>query len=289
LAVGRSRPYGLGALARSGLVAALIAQGCVSAERDQHTAADTAIVSTTATARASGRPPGSLRILAYNIRHGEGVDSTINLKRVARLIRELDPDVVALQEIDSAVERSYVVDQATVLGQLAGMSAVFGSFFDYGGGRYGMAILSRHPILAHENHRLPDGLEPRTALAARLRPWPDGPEITVVGVHLYATADERQAQAARIIELYGDSATPVVLAGDFNSTPDSEVLDSLRAHFTVPAKGEERFTFPAPAPEREIDFIMYRPAARFRVLSHQVVNEPLISDHRPVLLDVTIE
>lgn len=235
---------------------------------------------------APARTPGTLRILAYNIRHGEGMDSVINLKRVAELISELEPDIVALQEIDSAVERTFIVDQIAVLGEITGMHAAFGGFFDYQGGRYGMGILSRYPILAYENHRLPDGLEPRTALAARIDV--NGTELVVVGIHLYATDEERLAQAKRLIELLQGETAPVILAGDFNSTADSEVMALFARPWQIPDKGDDNLTFPSDAPDREIDYVIYRPADRFEVIGHWPVDEPLVSDHRPLILDLQL-
>ena len=110
--------------------------------------------------------PRSIRVLAYNIKHGRGNDGQVNLQRAAQVIRRLNPDIVALQEIDVDVTRSGKLDEPAELSRLTGLSHhAFGPFFDYLGGQYGMAILSRRPIKAQANHRLPDGAEPRTSLA----------------------------------------------------------------------------------------------------------------------------
>jgi endonuclease/exonuclease/phosphatase family metal-dependent hydrolase len=230
----------------------------------------------------------TLRVLAYNIKHGEGMDGAIDLERAARVIRELDPDVVALQEIDSAVERTSRVDQTARLGELTGMHSVFGAFFDYQGGRYGMALLSKFPIKSYANHWLPEGTEPRTGLAARIQLADSGQEIIVVGIHLYRTPEQRYAQAGGLVDIYRDETTPVILAGDFNSLPDSDVLALLKQYWHVPDKGADRLTYPSDVPEREIDYIMYRPADRFEVLDLRVIHEPLVSDHRPVLIDLRL-
>lgn len=231
----------------------------------------------------------TLRVLAYNIKHGEGMDGAVDLERAAAVISALDPDVVALQEVDSAVERTNRLDQATVLAEVTGMHSAFGGFFDYQGGRYGMALLSRYPLQSVENHRLPDGAEPRTALAVRIDPEEDGDEIIVVGIHLYATAEERSAQADCLLEIFRDVTTPIILAGDFNSTPDSEVMASFRLDsWFIPDKGEDHLTFPSDAPEREIDYILYRPAERFEIVRVDVIDEPLASDHRPVFMELRL-
>ena len=238
--------------------------------------------------------PDVVRILAYNVKHGLGMDGQVDLERIASVIRSLEPDIVTLQEIDSVTTRTGLEDQAARLGELTGMRALFGGFMDYRGGRYGMAMLSRYPVVEWENHRLPDGAEPRSALAARvelLRPgYGQAPQVVVVGVHLYANAAERLAQAARLVELFADEEAPVVLAGDFNSIPDSKVIRLLEdvGGWQRPAKEGQAFTFPSEIPDREIDFIMFRPGNRFVVREHRVVPETLASDHRPVLLELEL-
>ena len=99
--------------------------------------------------------PPSMRIATYNIRHGRGSDDVLDLDRTARAIAALDADIVALQEVDEKVRRSGNVDQAATLGKVLGMYHAFGSFMDYDGGRYGLAILSRWPIESFESWRLP--------------------------------------------------------------------------------------------------------------------------------------
>lgn len=238
--------------------------------------------------------PDALRILAYNVKHGLGMDGRVDLERIAAVIRSLEPDVVTLQEIDSVTTRTGLVDQAARLGELTGLRAIFGGFMDYRGGRYGMALLSRYPILEWENHRLPDGAEPRSALAARievLRPgYGRALQVVVVGVHLYATAEERLAQAERMVDLFANEAAPVILAGDFNSLPGSGVIRLLEetGEWYRPAKQGPPSTFPSDEPEREIDFILLRPRDRFAVREHRVVPETVASDHRPVMLEVEL-
>jgi endonuclease/exonuclease/phosphatase family metal-dependent hydrolase len=243
----------------------------------------------TSRATATAQPPVSLRILAYNIKHGLGMDSVIDLKRVARVINELQPDIVTLQEVDSAVERTSGVDQTTVLGELTGMHSVFGTFFDYQGGRYGMALLSKYPFISYTNHLLPKGVEHRAALAGTIRVGENGPEVIVVGIHLVWTGDERYTQAQRLTEIFRDERRPVILAGDFNSRPDSDVMALLGKSWHIPDKGDDRFTFPSDAPDREIDFIIYRPEDRFEVVEHRVIDEPVASDHRPLLLELRVK
>lgn len=227
----------------------------------------------------------TVRVLAYNVRHGAGMDDSLDLRRAAEVIVAQRPDVVLLQEIDLRTERTGGVDQARALAELSGMPYhAFGRFMDYRGGQYGMAVLSATPILDSVNHVLPDGEEPRSALAARIRPKPTTPEMVFVGIHLYRTEDERLAQARRLVEVFATEAAPVLLVGDFNSQPGGSVMELLRQYWHMPAKpADAHFTFPADEPVREIDFVLYRPAERFRLLEYRVVGERVASDHRPVL------
>ena len=232
-----------------------------------------------------GEPPSKLRVLAYNIKHGRGNDGRVDLNRTAAVIRRLKPDVVALQEVDHTVERSGKIDETARLAELTEMPHhTFGKFFDYQGGEYGMAILSRFPLSEITNLRLPDGAEPRTALVATLAtPQP----VRFASVHFYRTETERMAQAATLLEHLATSPLPCIVAGDFNSLPDSPVIE-LFSDWRNPSKGEDRFTFPSDNPNREIDYFFLRPDGHFVRPKVDVIDEPLVSDHRPLVLDVSL-
>lgn len=230
----------------------------------------------------------TVRIMAYNIRHGEGTDGRVDLDRIADVIEAQSPDVVTLQEVDRRVDRTDGEDQARRLAARLGMDHAFGPFMDYDGGEYGMAVLSAWPIVSVTNERLPDGDEPRTALKVRVRSPETGREFVVVGVHFYRTEDERLAQADRLLATLSAETAPVILAGDFNSTPDDPVIERFADDWNVLSKGRDRLTFPSTDPVREIDYMMVRPARRFYLLEHDVLDEPLASDHRPLVADLVI-
>jgi len=233
--------------------------------------------------------PTVLRLLAYNIHHGEGTDQKLDLERIAAVITDLKPDLVALQEVDKIVQRTGRVDQAETLEKLTGMKSAFGKFMDYQGGEYGMALLSKHPIKSVTNHRLPSGAEPRSALAATVLLGESKQELVFVSIHLYRTEQERYAQAAKLVEIYKDHTSPVILAGDFNSRPNSKPLNLFAKSWHIPDKGKDRLTFSAMRPFQEIDYIMLRPKERFEVVESRVIDVPVVSDHRPVLLVVRLK
>ncbi len=227
-----------------------------------------------------------VRILAYNIKHGRGNDGAVDLARTAEVIRRLNPDVVALQEVDNRCKRSGSVDEAKRLSELTGLPHhEFGKFFDYQGGEYGMAILSRYPLTDVTNLRLPAGAEPRTSLVATVNaPQP----FRLADVHFYRTEQERKAQAETLLKFLDPKPDlPCVIAGDYNSLPDSPVLN-LFADWNIPNKGDDHFTFSSDNPNREIDFIMFRPDSKLVAHEIDVIEEPVASDHRPLALDVSL-
>ena len=226
----------------------------------------------------------TLRVAAYNVRHGSGMDDRIDLERIADVLRPLDADVITLQEIDQGVERTGRVDQALRLGELLGMEAHFGAFMPYQGGEYGMAVLSRIPVAQIENHRLPDGDEPRTALELVVEVGENRELVSVVGIHLYRTLEERRAQAIALSAALESRAHPVVLAGDFNSYRGDLAYEALEgAGWDVVDKSGSVDTFPSDAPDREIDYVMLRSDSGIEVVEHRVIDERVASDHRPLL------
>jgi endonuclease/exonuclease/phosphatase family metal-dependent hydrolase len=228
-----------------------------------------------------------IRVLSYNIKHGEGVDGKVDLSRAARIIKSVSPDLVALQEVDSGTKRTAQVDQPKVLGELTGMQVVFGDNIPYQGGRYGNAVLSRLPIVRTQNHRLPSFYngEQRGLFEIEVRPPGSKSSFLFFATHLdYRPQDhERVASASLINELVasrGDIAA--LLVGDLNSEPESRPMKELGQRWK-PTATKTMLTFPSPDPVKQIDYVLYYPARRWCVLETKVLDERRASDHRPVL------
>jgi endonuclease/exonuclease/phosphatase family metal-dependent hydrolase len=227
---------------------------------------------------------GALRLATYNIKHGLGMDGRIDLERTSRVLAALDVDIIAIQEIDQHASRSGNVDQASWLADKLGMHSAFGSFMDFQGGRYGLAILSRYPFENQEVWRLPDGHEPRVALAVRIRP-PGWDPVTVVGVHFDWVDDDsfRHDQATETINRLETLDTPWVVLGDFNDTLGSRTMDGFQLVGTAATrKAGSNGTFPADDPSVEIDFIVAGPIGCWELGPAEVIEETMASDHRPV-------
>ena len=124
------------------------------------------------------------------------------------------------------------------------------------------------------------------ALAVRVR-LADEREVVVVGVHLYRTEQERMAQARTMLGAL-DPDIPTVLAGDFNSRPGSPVMDLVEETFRNVDKGEDHLTFDSVTPSVEIDYVLVRPQAAFQELELSVLDEPLASDHRPLVFSARL-
>lgn len=233
-------------------------------------------------------PARSLRVVSYNIKRGLGNDGRTDLDRTATVLKKLRPDFVGLQEVDEKTRRSGGKDQTVELGRDLGMHHAFAPFMDYDGGRYGLAVLSRFPIVKTTRVKLPTGNEPRVALAAQVK-FPDGESVTFVNLHFDWAKDDkfRFAQAMKLKKFLDGLKTPYVLLGDFNDVPGSRTLKLLRRG-TVEAKkpANDRLTFSSAKPSIEIDHIFAAPPARWTIGEVTVVDEPVASDHRPVFAEL---
>ena len=229
------------------------------------------------TAVAQQPPHPQLRVLTYNIHHGEAMDGKFDYERLARLITDLNPDVVALQEVDRGTRRASRVDQPAVLEELTGMKAVFSHALVYDGGEYGEALLSRWPFDQVRPYHLPfePHQEPRVALAARIKPDNGLPEFVLVGTHLDHTNEETRLEQTQRINrvLPAEGGPPIILAGDFNARPGSRPMNELLTDRWIDAI----------APRSRIDYVLLRAGDPWRVSEVNIVDEQVVSDHLPVL------
>jgi endonuclease/exonuclease/phosphatase family metal-dependent hydrolase len=231
----------------------------------------------------------TLRVLTYNIHHGEGTDGIIDLSRQAEIVKSVQPDLVALQEVDERTERTSGVNQLQELARLTGMHAEFGKAMDYSGGGYGVAVLSRWPIVGTRNNPLPtfQDREPRTALTALVRVDAAWPLLQFTSTHLDQGRDEgnRLAQVEHLNALEVGDEAPEILAGDMNSRPDTEVMKLLERQWTNATTADPSMPLAADGrPRFRGDYILVRPTHCWRVIEATVLDDRLASDHRPVLV-----
>ena len=222
-----------------------------------------------------------LKVVCWNIHHGVGEDGRLDLERIAKVIEVEKPDLVALQEVDNQCGRSGKVDQAAELGRLLGMKPVFGKAMDFGGGGYGLAVLSKLPIKEQKVHRLPGGGEPRIGFEVKLG-HPEG-DFSFVNVHLDHQGEERQQLQAEELNRQLKEVQKVILCGDFNAAPSSKTMKVFETWDFIPKKGA-RLTQPADLPKIEIDHVLLR---GFQApMGVKVIEEAVASDHRPLVFTV---
>jgi endonuclease/exonuclease/phosphatase family metal-dependent hydrolase len=227
-----------------------------------------------------------LRVLSYNIHHAEGVDRRLDLPRIAELVKSVEPDLVALQEVDRGTSRTHRIDQPTELARLTKMGVVFGGNIRFQDGDYGNAVLSRFPIHRHQNHLLPtmDAGEQRGVLEVEVEMPHERGTLLFLATHLdHRPADRERLASVRVInELVADRTHhPAILAGDLNDVPDSETLREFGEAWT---RANEKVlpTIPVDQPIRQIDFILFQPAERWKVIEVRVLDEAVASDHRAI-------
>jgi endonuclease/exonuclease/phosphatase family metal-dependent hydrolase len=216
-----------------------------------------------------------LRVLTYNIHHGEGTDGIFDYDRLAKIMASTSADVIAIQEVDNGTQRAGGTNQAAELGKRLKMDHAFGNALYFSNGEYGEAILSRFPISSVQAHHLPfrHGQEPRTALAVTVSPGNGLPAFKFVGTHLCHQDEETRTDQTRELDgLFAKSPIPVILAGDLNAKPESAAMKVLESNW-----------MDSHSPRSKIDYILIRKTDAWEIVSTRVLDKPLASDHDPVL------
>jgi endonuclease/exonuclease/phosphatase family metal-dependent hydrolase len=232
-----------------------------------------------------------VRVLSFNILHGATTKGDFDLDRIAKVIIDANPDLVAMQEVDFKTNRAKKFDLATELGWRTKMAPIFAKAMNYDGGEYGEGVLSRYTFLKSRNVALPytPGNEPRAALEI-ITMLPSGDTIAFVGTHLDHLKDEkdRVAQAKKINEVFASNKYPTVLVGDLNAIPGSTPINILEEMWSASYdKMKPKPTFPSDGPTRKIDYVMFYPKNRWKVLETAVIQDSIASDHCAYL--VTLE
>lgn len=250
----------------------------------------------------------TIKILCYNIHYGIGMDSQKNLMRIADVINKLNPDIVGLQEVrDSSM--------TAILGELTKMKAVFGPSMEKETPNlyrllnipipksqlfYGDAILSKHPFEYIGNLSIPSASSSRyEAMCADINLssiYGENTLIRFVNTHFdyLETISSKVARkgSVEVIEKVffdGSNTPPAILTGDLNATPGSEPIKLLRKNgWVTNASDKNLLTVPPVNPKKQIDYVMVRPKQKWRIVNVKVIDEPLASDHLPILMTLEL-
>ena len=240
------------------------------------------------------------RIVTYNAHSCVGVDGRLDVGRVAGVLAALEPDIVALQELDVGRARSSGVDQAYEIAQHLDMACHFNAAVQVEEERYGDAILTSYPERLIKAGRLP-GLNPSLRLEPRGALWIavdiDGVEVQVINTHLGLVPREQQRQATALAGLEwlrrADCTAPTILLGDFNATGASVVYRTLTARLCdarlISRRRRATPTFPSRLPLLRLDHMFVSHGVR--VLDMDAPFTPatrLASDHLPLVMDFAL-
>jgi len=224
----------------------------------------------------------SIKVMSYNIKNAYGGTT---LKKIAEVINTLEPDYVALQEVDSVTSRVNWLNEPQELGNLTNMYWNFARGIRFAGGSYGNSMLSKLPVIKTVKIPLP-GAEARSALFTDIDLSngvdPDNATVTFISTHWMNGDSISQLQSAIIINAYIDSIIkadvvsenwPFILLGDLNARYGSSPINEMKDHWET-----SNFNY-------GIDWLFFRPANRWKWISSKKLPDPKenLSDHEAVV------
>jgi endonuclease/exonuclease/phosphatase family metal-dependent hydrolase len=228
-----------------------------------------------------------MRIVTYNIHKGRGIDGRVSVERIAKVLADLDADIVALQEIFGVCESQE--GQVEMLASKLGLNAAFGCTRHHRMRPYGNAILTKWPILRSIEMDISwIGRERRGCIRADLK-TPRGP-LHVFNIHMGTSYFERRYQVRNLLsskQIVEDLSGPRVLVGDFNEWIKglttrmlSEQFESLNLELHV----RKRRSYPGLLPLVHLDHIYFeRPLHIVKAELIRTRLSMIASDHLPLM------
>ena len=222
------------------------------------------IVLLTAMGTALGIQAQTLKFMTYNLHHCAGMDKQLSEKRIAEVIANRCPSY-QLGEIAARLK----------------MQPVYAPSITFGGGKYGIGILTKQKPISVRSIPLP-GKEPRVLLICEYE------DYCVANTHLALQESNRLQSLDIIVREAKRWDKPFLIAGDWNATPDSKFIREMSRYFWL-LNNTDAFTYPAEQPSRCIDYIaLYKGKKNVRVKKSYVVPEAIASDHRPVVVKIKL-
>lgn len=240
-----------------------------------------------------------MRLLLYNIRYGTGhkngyhlplpfagffKKTSVNLQRIINFIASINPDIVALVEVDSGSYRADKFCQAQTIADQLGYNFVVESKYSNDSlalrvpvlKQQSNAFLTRQGIEDHQFHYFEQGVK-RLVIQTDLR------AIAVFIVHLSLKYRHRQNQLEQLHALTQETDKEVIIAGDFNTFWGNRELSLfLGATGLKNANAGNAASHPSHAPMRQIDFILHSPGIR---IDNFYIPDVRLSDHSPLICD----
>ncbi len=246
-------------------------------------------IATTAVSSLFGQKTIELRVMSMNIKEG-GSYANHNTTPFAECIKQYDPDIVALQEVDNFTNRNGKKDWLNDVAIQTGMFPFFSKSFNYSGGGFGNALLSKWPFFGAELVlSRPDGVNETRSCAWLYVMLPDGNTVRVATVHLPVESEQARVQMMADVNkaiFNTDTTTPTLLAGDFNAVPGSNTYTYALNRWQDIGKNTGN-TIPAESPTKRLDYVMGYPK-QWSATDYQIVSYPDLSDHCFLVVDVKI-
>ncbi len=229
-----------------------------------------------------------IKVMTFNVcRSGELTKHSV--EPFAALIRQYEPDFIALQEVDYKLARSNKMDFANELGAALGMFPAFGKAISFFGGEYGIAILSKFPFQSFQVEALPNpkGTKERRAVLIAKIVLPSGKNIRFASTHLdHSTETVRLAMINALNIFLPKDNTPTILGGDFNALPsEGSITGGMNQWQQI---GNDDPTFPD-NPTKKIDYLFGYPKETCKTISYQIIQRTGISDHCAILAEVEFQ
>jgi endonuclease/exonuclease/phosphatase family metal-dependent hydrolase len=224
-----------------------------------------------------------LRVVTYNVHKCRGMDGRVDVVRIAGVLREIEADVIALQEVFSG--------QGEEISHELGMHYALGENRQHRGFAYGNALMSRWPICQTHNYDLSvRGREERGCFRADI-PINGGSLLHIFNVHLGTSLFERRRQGRMLIapELltHAELQAPRIVMGDFNEWTTGLATRLLRSHLEsadVRVHLRKARTYPGLMPLLHLDHIYYDKALHLEKLAlHRTGKSLVASDHLPLI------
>jgi endonuclease/exonuclease/phosphatase family metal-dependent hydrolase len=228
---------------------------------------------------------GTLRVMTWNIHSGIGRDGRYALERITETVERHDPDILAIQEVDSRRLTNGARSPFELLREAVGEHGIEAKSISTADGDYGQMLVSRCPFGTTEVHDITHAnREPRRAIETEVQ-CGDG-KLRIVATHFGLSLAERRTQAKRLVAIARRHAIPTVMLGDFN---DWFWPGSLRDALKHEMPGRTRHaTFPSWCPVLRLDRIFCWPP---QILKRSFVDRSAraASDHLPVIADIVLE
>jgi endonuclease/exonuclease/phosphatase family metal-dependent hydrolase len=221
-------------------------------------------------------PGEHIKVVSYNIRYGKGQDNRVDIQRTIQKLRDMEADIIALQEVERYSIRSGFRDQVELMAKELQMNAVFYPSLAYPGFYYGNAVFSRFPL--KENNFIPftSAIENRSMIVTQVE-MSEELKITLVNTHLGLNKDERKEHFQQMYGVLSIVDGPIILTGDLNTTPEQKEYLIWEEIVSKSNQGHALKTYSKR--DWQIDYIFHSP--HFEVLKTETYKSDT-SDHFPI-------